>query len=66
MLKNRFAELSQDAEQFNKSIHLPEIEPPKGIKKSSYGRNNNTNKLNSSMNNSRIHSPPRLLNVGPR
>ena len=70
MLKSRYSELSQDTEQFNKSIILPEIEPPRGLKKKqAYGRYNNTieTKINSSsLNQSRIQSPPRLLNVGPK
>jgi hypothetical protein len=66
MLKSRFSELSQDAEQLNKSIHLPEIEKPRLVKRPAFGTKYEDTKLSQSINSSRVHSPPRLLNVGPK
>ncbi len=64
MLKHRYAELSVEAEQLNKSIHLPQIDHSRNLQPKTYEHNSNNNSI--LLNRSKVHSPPKLLNVGPK
>lgn len=64
MLKHRYAELSVEAEQLNKSIHLPQIDRSRNLQPKAYEHNSNNNSI--LLNRSKVHSPPKLLNVGPK
>lgn len=66
VLKNRYTQLSIDSEQLNKSIRLPQIEPPKTDRYASKKDTHLSVIIPKRLNQSRVESPPKLLNVGPK